>query len=334
MTADQNCDLCGQNDFELLATRDRQGSPLATTVCRVCGLVAHATIPSCEELQRYYAEIYRREYHGEYQPSAYRVVREWHRGARLLQRLRPSLAPRSRVLEIGSGIGCNVMNFALAGFEASGVEPGAGFSAFSREKMHAHVQSCTLEDLPASGDYDVVLLVHVLEHLPHPTRALRQIAGLLRPQGKLYVEVPNFGLPHAAPGKQFHYAHIYNFTARTLQMLTAKTGFRIERTISRPHERVLGLLLAKTASMDATIDPTSYAHTLRAVGRYSRWSYYLRSRYLIERVGIGFTRLGERYQAQQQMQQILDRCQHYAERREPKRRLDTSPTHAVQLQHA
>jgi 2-polyprenyl-3-methyl-5-hydroxy-6-metoxy-1,4-benzoquinol methylase len=248
--------------------------------------------------------------------------------------LRPSLAPRSRVLEIGSGIGCNVMNFALAGFDASGVEPGAGFSAFSREKMQAQVQSCTLEDLPASGDYDVVLLVHVLEHLPHPTRALRQIAGLLRPQGKLYVEVPNFGLPHAAPGKQFHYAHIYNFTIQTLQMLTAKTGFRVERTISRPHERVLGLLLTKTDAPRIAIDTTSYAHTLRAAGKYSRWSYYLRSRYLIERVGIGLTRLSERYMAQRQMQGILDRCQRYAERREPKRRLENALSRIAQLQHA
>ena len=103
MTADQICDLCGQNDFELLATRDRHGGPLATTVCRTCGLVAHATIPGDEELQRYYAEVYRHEYHGEYQPSPYRVVREWHRGQRLLQRLRSSLTPGSRVLEIGSG---------------------------------------------------------------------------------------------------------------------------------------------------------------------------------------------------------------------------------------
>ncbi len=334
MTADQNCDLCGQNDFELLATRDRHGGSLPTTVCRVCGLIAHATIPADEELQRYYAEVYRCEYHGEYQPSPYRVVREWHRGQRLLQRLRSSLTPGSRMLEIGSGIGCNVMNFALAGFDASGVEPGAGFSAFSREKMHAQVQSCTLEDLPASGDYDVVLLVHVLEHLPHPTRALRQIAGLLRPQGKLYVEVPNFGLPHAAPGKQFHYAHIYNFTIQTLRMLTAKTGFRIERTVSRPHERVLGLLLAKTDSPRVDIDSTSYAQTMRAAGRYSRWSYYLRSRYLIERVGIGLTRLSERYMAQRQMQRILDRCQRYAERHEPKRRLENALSRITQLQHA
>lgn len=334
MTADQICDLCGQNDFELLATRDRHGGPLATTVCRACGLVAHAMIPGDEELQRYYADVYRHEYHGEYQPSPYRVVREWHRGQRLLQRLRSSLAPGSRVLEIGSGIGCNVMNFALAGFDASGVEPGAGFSAFSREKMQAQVLSCTLEDLAPTGDYDVVLLVHVLEHLPHPTRSLRQIAGLLRPQGKLYVEVPNFGLPHAAPGKQFHYAHIYNFTAQTLEMLTAKSGFRIERTVSRPHERVLGLLLTKTDAPCTAIDSTSYEQTMRAASKYSRWSYYLRSRYLIERVGIGLTRLSERYMAQRQMQRILERCQRYAERREPKRRAENSLSRAVQLQHA
>ncbi|MEZ6087394.1 MAG: hypothetical protein R3C05_05070 [Pirellulaceae bacterium] len=39
----------------------------------------------------------------------------------------------------------------------------------------------------------------------------------MRPDGKLYIEVPNFGMPHAAPDRVFHYGHIYNFTEISLQ---------------------------------------------------------------------------------------------------------------------
>src|SRR5688500_13007403 len=108
------CNLCGESDFEPLAERDRLGQPLATVVCRCCGLVTHAQVPTGEELERYYQASYRRDYQGATTPASYRVVREWRRGRALLERLRENIPSTARVLEVGSGIGCTVMNFALA----------------------------------------------------------------------------------------------------------------------------------------------------------------------------------------------------------------------------
>ena len=59
---DASCDLCGQKDFETVAQRDRKGRELHTVVCRNCGLVSHARIPTEEELAAYYQRQYRHEY--------------------------------------------------------------------------------------------------------------------------------------------------------------------------------------------------------------------------------------------------------------------------------
>ena len=50
------CDLCGGQTFELIAERDRRGNALQTVICRVCGLLSHAQLPTEEELADYLIE--------------------------------------------------------------------------------------------------------------------------------------------------------------------------------------------------------------------------------------------------------------------------------------
>ena len=95
------CELCGGQRFETVGARDRCGGPLETVVCRRCGLVSHARIPTEEELARYYRQAYRTAYKGEETPSARRVVRAWSNGRRLQRRLEGCLRPGSRAVDAG-----------------------------------------------------------------------------------------------------------------------------------------------------------------------------------------------------------------------------------------
>ena len=302
------CNLCRGEQFQQLSLLDRKGRELVTVVCGQCGLVSHEHIPNDRELEDYYLRQYRQEYHQEYTPSAYRVVREWKRGGHLVEMLQPFLESSDRVLEIGSGIGCTVKQFELAGFASSGIEPGDGFCRFSGERLHARVRQASLADLSRKPEAELVMLVHVLEHLNNPQQALQHMRELLTDAGQLYVEVPNFGLPHAAPGKLFHFAHIYNFTSATLKMLGRSSGFEVEAELSSETDRNLRILFRKSRTAAWNLDSESYRNSIEAFTRYNVWSYHLRWSYLSERLKTVWRHRRERWQAASGLARLEQSC--------------------------
>ena len=305
------CDLCEHSRFEQVASRDRRGQELATVVCRTCGLISHERIPSDDELSSYYQQQYRADYHGEYSPSAYRVVREWNRGRELLRLLAPFLQPEATVFEVGSGMGCTVKNFECAGYNALGIEPGDGFRAFATNQLGARIFPGVLAQLAPEPLGDMALLVHVLEHFNSPTRALQHIRTLLRAGGRLYVEVPNAAAPHAAPGKMFHFAHIYNFTPATLQMLAQKARFRVHTWLSQPRDRNIRVLLERCHSETWQIDPTSFDQTMQSLQRYGKLGYHLRWEYLTMRLRTIVSHRMDHVRARARMEHIVGNCRQH-----------------------
>jgi SAM-dependent methyltransferase len=295
--------------FEPISIADRRGRTLVTVMCGHCGLLSHADIPSDEQLTDYYREQYRAEYHGEYMPAPHRVVREWKRGADLAKLLVPHLKPRDRIFEIGCGMGCTIKQLELAGFDASGVEPGDGFRRFATQHLRARVERGVLADLHRPAHYDAVLLVHVLEHLPSPTAALSQIRALLGAGGRVYVEVPDAGAPHAHPDRMFHFAHIYNFTASTLEMLARKCGFQVLHRFSLPADRNLRVWLERREDTNWQVDAECPADTRRVLREYSDWRYYVRGAYLWDRARTILSHAQDRLASRIRVRRIERRCQ-------------------------
>jgi SAM-dependent methyltransferase len=288
---------------------DRRGKPLATCVCRQCGLVCHRDIPSDDDLDRYYASEYRQDYHGEASPSARRVWRAWRNGQRILRQLAPLVSPGQSVLEIGAGIGCTVKAFELAGYRSSGIDPGVGFAGYAQRTLRADVHVARLFDLPPAAEHELVLLVHVIEHFRSPRLALAHIWRLLLPGGRLYVECPNLAAPFARRSRLFHFAHIHNFTPRTLAMLAGRCGFQVERTYSSPDNPNLEMLLVKVDVPRLVMDHGSYKATLAAIERYNIFTYHARWNYFAPRVRKLAGYLWEHAAAKRQVRRLVERCQ-------------------------
>jgi SAM-dependent methyltransferase len=303
----KRCDLCGHSDFEVLSRFDRRQKPLVTEVCTHCGLVSHQQIPTEEELAAFYATKYRWEYHRELRPGARRVMRAWQNGPRIYRQVAPWLAERSRVLEVGAGIGCTVKAFELQGHEASGIEPNDGFQAYSREQLRAAVSKAYVFDVPPQPVNDLVLLVHVIEHFCSPRTALEHLHKLIRPGGLLYVECPNLGAV-ATREKTFHFAHIHNFTPGTLTTMARHTGFEVERWFVAPHAPILQVLLRRAAAPICEVPADSYEQTLAAFHRYSSLTYHLRRDYLQTRCREVLERSWEWIAAPLYVRGVLSRC--------------------------
>jgi LmbE family N-acetylglucosaminyl deacetylase/2-polyprenyl-3-methyl-5-hydroxy-6-metoxy-1,4-benzoquinol methylase/glycosyltransferase involved in cell wall biosynthesis len=107
-----------------------------------------------------------------------------------------------RVLEIGCGPGSiTKMMKQVGGCRVTGIEVDPAAIALAREHCEAiYSQDLNAEDWPEvlgrHEPFDTVVAADVLEHLYDPWRTLRQMAGLIAPQGSIVVSLPHAG--HAA----------------------------------------------------------------------------------------------------------------------------------------
>jgi SAM-dependent methyltransferase len=69
----------------------------------------------------------------------------------------------------------------------------------SKIDIISDITSIPVED----ESFDIVLCTEVLEHVPDPLSALREMTRIVRPQGRLIVTTPFCSLTHFAP---YHYA--------------------------------------------------------------------------------------------------------------------------------
>jgi 2-polyprenyl-3-methyl-5-hydroxy-6-metoxy-1,4-benzoquinol methylase len=111
--------------------------------------------------------------------------------ARRLRRL----APRGRaVFEVGYGSGRLLRRFLDAGWAVGGVDAGQlGVGVDAEVAGRGRLVAGELEALPpgpADGTYDLVIGVHVLEHLRDPAAGLGAAHRLLRPGGVLALVTP------------------------------------------------------------------------------------------------------------------------------------------------
>ncbi len=306
----KTCDLCGEHRFDLVSERDRHGEVLHTAMCLNCGLVSHLEIPSEAQLAEFYAREYRQSYHGETAPSARRVMRAWNNGQRILKQLQDAVPPPASVFEVGAGIGCTVKSFELAGYQAEGIDPGEGFIDYSRQRLGAKVSVGNLFDIDPRPQYDLVLLVHVIEHFSSPRRALSHIRQMIRPGGRLYVECPNLTAPLAPFSKMFHFAHVHNFNECTLRMMAGQTGFRVEHVFSSSDDPNLQVLFQRSDDPPSAIERANVISTSTALQRAKSWlGYHTRAAYMGRRLRKLASYANEHLRAKSVVRRLENRCQ-------------------------
>lgn len=109
------------------------------------------------------------------------------RYARLFEHL-AGLREPGRFIDIGAGIGFSVELAAAHGWQARGLEPNRYLAEHARQRG-LDVATGYLDE-QTTGQYDLVLVDNVLEHILHPLPFLRLAAGLLSDDGLMVVAIP------------------------------------------------------------------------------------------------------------------------------------------------
>ena len=88
------------------------------------------------------------------------------------------------------------------------------------------------------GKYDLVMGLHILEHINAPVEYLKRLKPLIKRNGKLLIEVPNLNsfLCELSPeyAEFFYlYEHVSYFTEKTLERTIKSAGYKIKRIYTK-----------------------------------------------------------------------------------------------------
>ena len=225
-----SCMICQCTESVVVQVGVRHASDLQVRRCSRCGLVYLWPRPTKEKLDRYYTEFYHEDYAEPPVHERYRVDLDEARVR--VRRLLPFLQPDTRLLEVGCGSGAFLHAVRPYVADLLGVEPDAASRDWIEGQLRLPVMERVADVLRQAKPFDLVVLFHVLEHVPDPVRFLRSLSQLLGLDGRLVVEVPNVDdvlvAAYQIPAYlRFYYqkAHLYYFSMDTLTVTLNQAGF-------------------------------------------------------------------------------------------------------------
>jgi 2-polyprenyl-3-methyl-5-hydroxy-6-metoxy-1,4-benzoquinol methylase len=204
------------------------------------------------ELESFYKAEYRQLYQGRQDPIQKDLLVQRMRAEAALSFVRKHVRSVSRHLDIGSSAGlflqCFQQNYAC---QPCGVEPGNAYREYACKKGLAVYASLAGLPVEEQGAYDLISMMHVLEHIPDPVSYLAQLREkYLSCAGWLLLEVPNL-YGHDS----FELAHLFSFSAHTLAQVVQKAGFAVSAMQKHglPRSQIIPLyvtLLARPAGSE------------------------------------------------------------------------------------
>jgi len=232
----QACPICLSAQSSLvITTKDFSvsGESFSIVACSECGFQYTNPIPEESVIGKYYkSESY--VSHSSSKKGLinriYHMVR-WY-SLRKKVKLINKLGIGRTLLDIGAGTGHFLKVAGKGGWTTAGLEPDD--DARQLAKTMNGVDILPLENLHTlePGQYDVITMWHVLEHVYHLRKDLARIVELLKPDGTLVVAVPNRKSYDARHYKEFWAAydlpiHLYHFTEPDIQKLMDQFGLEL-----------------------------------------------------------------------------------------------------------
>jgi 2-polyprenyl-3-methyl-5-hydroxy-6-metoxy-1,4-benzoquinol methylase len=153
---------------------------------------------------------------------------------RLVATIKPllrRLPPGAYVLEVGCGSGQLAAYLKKKGFNVEVTDISQDILD-EIKSVHGITGYCGgLEDIPFSHAYDAIIFNNVLEHLSDPTDTISVAEQLLRPEGLIFIEVPNIAsFQFKIFGKSWYHlaipGHLFHFTPSGLQKIADKASLK------------------------------------------------------------------------------------------------------------
>jgi ubiquinone/menaquinone biosynthesis C-methylase UbiE len=230
------CPLCRGNKTVPLANVDRHDLGLNVVACWRCGMGMISPRPRAQ----WFDDFYENNYWPVYIGSRFKDLHEMYiedrcaaRAEQIFTAITPSFhrAPIS-YLDVGCGQGAMLAEFHKRYPTARyvGVEPSPDAAEFCRRRHGINIEVLRWNSLDADnlpGPFDLITLIHVLEHVGDPVSLLTCAVQRLSETSIIYVEVPDL-LSERWLGKDFfHIAHVWYFHEIALRNLFLRCGLDV-----------------------------------------------------------------------------------------------------------
>ena len=279
------CPLCGSPTPELLVRGDRDFIGISTSQCPRCGFIFSAPYYTPAVIAEFYQERYRSQYKNQPDPRGLSDLQGYLRERAEFYGLwlaRRQLLPGAGggMLDVGCGDGTLLLSLRdrRPDLRLAGVEPTVSFARHLGDERGLEIASA-LDGLAIGQRFELVTLVHVLEHVQDPVGLLQEVRGRLEESGRVYVDVPDVG-SHSSL-MDLHLAHCNHFSVHTLGLALSLAGYRvIEAAAHRPPTlppSLFAIAEVDDSAPGATVlpdpDAVTLANRVRAieVSRFGHW---------------------------------------------------------------
>jgi len=241
----ERCPLCGSTQSTIFDQRMFHEQAVTNRLCSNCGLVYQSPRMNEDEMGAFYEREYRQLYQGQEGPGSKDLAVQESRAESLLSFAKPHLSGVSRHLDIGCSAGLLLRRFRdNYACQSTGVEPGEayrnftqaqGFTVYSSldELQTGVATSAAHPDQAETGRFDLISMIHVLEHLTNPVEYLSDLReNTLTGDGWFLIEVPNLYCHDC-----FEVAHTVSFSEQTLAQTLKKAGFVIMASLQHGQPR-------------------------------------------------------------------------------------------------
>ena len=273
------CPLCGSAEFDPAYERVHEtGSTLGRfrkvdVLCRDCGFMYTNPRPSAEQMRHYYSDassasgsVYHSLAHGSRLPDL-TIERAQFIASRVAAHVP---AQHGRLLDIGCSFGDLLSELNLPGWQKVGLEPSSSATQIARDRgldvFDGDIETTGI----ASEAYDVVVCISALEHVWDLPLALEKISKAVKPEGLVFIEVPDSLRPIAQIAEFYSFEHFSHFTENTLSRALREVGLApiaFDQEVSIPNLRVCAK--ASPAVASARIDASEQRQELLdALDRY------------------------------------------------------------------
>jgi SAM-dependent methyltransferase len=230
-----SCPFCRTDKFRNLYT---ERGALGVVRCLGCGLIyVNPRLKNPEKV--YWGEA--EKYFDEAKLIFYGKAKH-HRDQNYLEDLKriKQYKPSGRFLDIGTNMGFFLRMAKGGSWDLYGVEPSPSLSELARKYFGLNVKTAYLEAAGFESNYfDVITLTDVFEHIADPGKMLNEIKRILKPDGVLFIKVPNglfnlFKLKLAQLTGRLKnydlfdsYEHVVHYSSSLLEKMLKKHGFKI-----------------------------------------------------------------------------------------------------------